>query len=80
MREYVKVVTTEGAHLIHQSMKSMEEQLPADLFLRIHKSYIVAISRIRSVEGREALVGKQRLPISRQLKKEVLEKITRSGR
>ncbi|HEY8970496.1 MAG TPA: LytTR family DNA-binding domain-containing protein [Puia sp.] len=80
MREYVKVVTMEGAHLIHQSMKSMEEQLPADLFLRIHKSYIVAISRIRSVEGREALVGKQRLPISRQLKKEVLEKITRSGR
>jgi DNA-binding LytR/AlgR family response regulator len=80
MREYVKVVTTEGTHLIHQSMKSMEEQLPADLFLRIHKSYIVAISRIRSVEGREALIGKQRLPISRQLKKEVLEKITRSGR
>jgi len=80
MREYVKVVTTEGTHLIHQSMKSMEEQLPADLFLRIHKSYIAAISRIQSVEGREALVGKHRLPISRQLKKEVLEKITRSGR
>ena len=80
MREYVKVVTTEGAHLIHQSMKSMEEQLPADLFLRIHKSYIVATSRIQSMEGREVLVGKQRLPVSRQLKKEVLEKITRSGR
>jgi len=80
MREYVKVVTTEGAHLIHQSMKSMEEQLPPDLFLRIHKSYIVAISRIQSMEGREVLVGKQRLPVSRQLKKEVLEKITRSGR
>jgi DNA-binding LytR/AlgR family response regulator len=61
-------------------MKSMEEQLPADLFLRIHKSYIVATSRIQSMEGREVLVGKQRLPVSRQLKKEVLEKITRSGR
>jgi DNA-binding LytR/AlgR family response regulator len=79
MREYVRVVTARGTHLIHQSMKSIEEQLPPASFLRIHKSYIVAIDKVSSIEGGEAVIAKQRLPISRQLKKEVLEKITRRG-
>jgi len=79
MREYVKVVTAQGVHLIHMSMKGIEEQLPQARFLRIHKSYIVAIDKVSSIEGGEAIIAKQRLPISRQLKKEVLEKITRRG-
>jgi DNA-binding LytR/AlgR family response regulator len=80
MREYVKVVTAAGAHLIHQSMKSMEEQLPAGRFIRIHKSYIVAIGRVQSLEGNLVLIGDRRLPVSRLLKKEVLDKITRRDR
>ena len=77
MREYIKIVTREGTHLVHQSMKSIEEQLPSAAFLRIHKSYIVAIGKVSSIEGGKVLIAKQSLPISRLLKKEVLEKITR---
>ncbi|HMH20809.1 MAG TPA: LytTR family DNA-binding domain-containing protein [Puia sp.] len=77
LREYVKIVTATKTWLVHQSMKSLEEKLPAALFVRIHKSYIVAIRKISSIEGGTVLIGKVSLPISRRDKSEVLDKITK---
>ncbi len=78
LREYVKIVTTTQNYIIHQTMKGLEEKLPDTLFVRIHKSYIVAIRKISAIEGNSIILGKDRLPISRQDKNAVLDKITKN--
>ncbi len=63
MREYVAFHLSEGRLLSLLSLKHLEEVLPADRFIRIHKSYIVAIRHIEVVEEEHLYVGGQRLPI-----------------
>jgi DNA-binding LytR/AlgR family response regulator len=53
----------------------VEDYLPADQFVKVHKSFIVALDKIDSIEGNELLLGPHHIPISRNLKEEVMEKI-----
>ena len=46
MGDYVKVHTSQKFHVVHATLKSIEEKLPASKFLRVHRSYIVAINKI----------------------------------
>lgn len=78
VREYIKIVTRSKKYLVHQSMKSVEEKLPSDNFIRIHKSYIAAINKIHSIEGNMIVIGEHTLPISRQLKEEIIDRITKN--
>ncbi len=63
MREYVAFHTASGRILSLNSLKSLEDALPADRFIRIHKSYIVAIDKIATMEGNTLHVGKEKLPV-----------------
>ncbi|GEO07735.1 LytR/AlgR family response regulator transcription factor [Segetibacter aerophilus] len=78
LREYIKIVTRTKKYLVHQSMKSVEEKLPSHNFIRIHKSYIAAINKIHSIEGNMIVIGEHMLPISRQLKEEIIDRITKN--
>lgn len=51
MKDYLKIHTTAGTIITHFTMKAMEEQLPASKFLRVHKSYIIALSAIKAIDG-----------------------------
>ena len=53
----------------------MEDYLPADKFIKTHKSYIVSAARIESIEGNDIRIGLHHVPISRNLKDEVMEKL-----
>jgi DNA-binding LytR/AlgR family response regulator len=46
-----------------------------DRFLKVHKSFLVSVNKIKAVEGNEILMGNARIPISRNLKDEVMQKI-----
>ncbi|MVM40796.1 response regulator [Spirosoma sp. HMF3257] len=50
LKDYVSIYTTTERILTLQTMKSLEEKLPANQFARVHKSYIVALNRIESIE------------------------------
>ena len=78
LREYVRIVTTTKRHVVHTSMKGLEQKLPAGQFVRIHKSYIISIPKITAIEGSTVTIGGRRLPISRQDRNEVLGKITKN--
>jgi DNA-binding LytR/AlgR family response regulator len=54
-------------------MRSLEEPLPAGKFLRIHKSYIVAIGKIRSLAGNEVTIGQTRIPVSKNYKDDLMK-------
>lgn len=64
-RDYMKIITVGGQHLVHQTMKKLEELLPADRFIRTHKSYIVSLRQIRIVKADTlVLMNKAEVPVS----------------
>lgn len=75
LQNYVAVHTINKKHITYLTFKSVEESLPQHIFLKVHKSYLVALSKIESIEGNEILIGLHRVPISRTMKEEVMHKI-----
>jgi DNA-binding LytR/AlgR family response regulator len=59
-------------------MKSIEETLPSTQFIRIHKSYIASIKAIGAIEGNQLIIAGKKLPISRDKKSEILEKLVKN--
>ncbi|MFA6059379.1 MAG: LytTR family DNA-binding domain-containing protein [Taibaiella sp.] len=51
MKDYLKIHTTTNSIVTHHTMKAMEEQLPSSKFMRVHKSYIIALNAIKSIQG-----------------------------
>lgn len=72
---YVLIHTIFKKHIAYITIKIVEESLPSDDFIKVHKSYIVSIPKIKSIEASEIIIDKYRIPISRSLKDEVMEKI-----
>lgn len=75
MREYVAYYTPDGRILSLGALKSLEKELPEDQFIRIHKSYIVPIHKIKTLEGNLLHIGTEKLPIGAMYKDAVLEKV-----
>ena len=75
LQNYVAIHTHDKKYITYLTFKSIEESLPAELFLKVHKSYLVAVQRISSIEGNEIIVGTHHIPISRNLKDEVMDKL-----
>lgn len=73
MENYVVLHTATARFVCYLTFKGMEEQLPADRFLKVHKSYIVSRSKVQRVEAASLMVGSKEIPISRALKEEVLQ-------
>ncbi len=75
MREYVAYHTPNGRLLALQSLKSLEQELPPDRFIRIHKSYIVPIHKIDALEGNMLLLGKVKLPVGASYREELMKRV-----
>jgi len=75
LQNYVTIHTSDKKYITYLTFKSVEEYLPADRFIKTHKSYIVAASKINSIEGNEIRIGNHYIPISRNEKEEVMEKL-----
>ncbi|MBD2704603.1 response regulator transcription factor [Spirosoma sp. BT702] len=72
LRDYVRIITTTSKPLIvKQSISTLEAMLPTNQFVRIHRSFITAISYIKSYTPRHVEVGSQELPIGRLYQKDV---------
>ena len=70
------VIHSGGRKLItYITLTSLENQLPKDRFLKVHKSYIVSVPHIQAIEGQEIIIGTARIPISRTLKDDVIQQI-----
>lgn len=75
MKEYIKVVTSDKTYITHKSLTSLSEELPAERFLRIHKSYVIALNKVKSIEGNRIQIQSYTIPIGRNYSKEVKNKI-----
>lgn len=72
LKDYVRIVTTTGKPLlVKQSISSLEEMLPETDFVRIHRSFIVAVDKINAYTPTHVEMGSQELPIGRLYQKDV---------
>ena len=75
LQNYVSIQTTSQKFITYLTFKSVEEYLPSDRFIKTHKSYIIAAEKVDSIEGNNIRVGNHDIPISRNMKEEVMEKL-----
>jgi len=75
LQNYVIIHTKEKKFITYLTFKSVEDYLPADKFMKVHKSYIVSAQKVDSIEGSDIRIGQHHIPISRNLKDEVMEKL-----
>jgi DNA-binding LytR/AlgR family response regulator len=74
LKDYVRVKTEDGKEIISlQKISYMEKKLPADCFLRVHKSYIVSVGKIAAYSNSSIEVGGAEIPIGRSFKSEVVK-------
>ncbi len=65
--DYIYIHSTDKRYMTLFSMKQVEQQVEGHHFLRIHRSYIINTHHVKLIEGRELVIGKVKLPISRDL-------------
>jgi DNA-binding LytR/AlgR family response regulator len=75
--DYVKIYTTDRMIVSYQSLKNIEALLPPRQFPRIHKSFIIALSRIDMIEGNQVRIRDRTIPVGTNYKSE-FDKLIRS--
>jgi two-component system, LytTR family, response regulator LytT len=68
LADYVKVHTPEKRIITLQTMKNLEDKLPPDRFIRVHRSFIVALDKISSISGNMIMIMKEEVPIGKNFR------------
>lgn len=77
MENYLIIQTLQKKIVTHSTLKGFYAQLPKAGFLQVHKSFIVAVDKINAIDGNMLNIAQHQVPISRQLKEQVLAIIKR---
>ena len=78
LKEYVRIFTPAGNQVVYQTMQTLEERLPKEIFFRIHRSYIVGLRHIQAIESNNVLVNGIQLPVSRYSKDEFINRVAKN--
>ena len=80
MKDYIRVVrANEKPILVKQSITSIEDSLPAHLFIRIHRSYIISIQKITAFTNHDVEIGGKEIPIGRLYSHQLEKLVTNKG-
>ncbi|MCV9387087.1 LytR/AlgR family response regulator transcription factor [Reichenbachiella ulvae] len=71
LKDYIRIKTYDQNLINHNNLVSVADLLPPDDFIRIHRSYIIAIKKVKVIDGNQVEVGDKLLPIGRNYQKEV---------
>jgi DNA-binding LytR/AlgR family response regulator len=77
MLNYVMLHTSSKKLMVYNTIKSLEEQLPSKIFIKVHKSYIVNRNKITSIEGNILDIGNEKITISQNLRDKVIGEIVK---
>ncbi len=77
MENYVTIYLENKKLVTHSTIKALVEKLPSGQFIQTHKSYVVAINKIGTIEGNTMHIQKHQVPISKYLREAVLSQIVR---
>ncbi|MFD0796360.1 LytR/AlgR family response regulator transcription factor [Maribacter chungangensis] len=75
LKDYIRIITPTSKYIIHSTLSSFTDDLPSNRFLRIHRSYTIAIDKVSVVEGNSVEVGGLRYTIGRSYLNEAKSRI-----
>ncbi len=75
LKDYIRVTTKTGSVISYQTLAAITEKLPADRFIRIHCSFTVGMDKVKSSEGNCVEIDGKLIPMSRDLRQEILKKM-----
>lgn len=75
MDNYTQIITRNKKVVVNMFLKEFYEKVPQDKFLRIHRSYIVALDKIDKIENRFVFIGDKNIPVSKAYKSQLLERL-----
>jgi DNA-binding LytR/AlgR family response regulator len=79
MLNYINIVTKTVKFTVYSSLKNAETILPKEIFVRVHKSYIVAVTKINTIDAKHIRVNEHELPLSRGSRQNVIEAANKLG-
>ena len=75
LQNYAVIHLHDRKLITYITLTSLENQLPKDEFLKVHKSFLISVPHVKAIEGDEIIIDDNRIPISRTLKDQVLQQI-----
>lgn len=77
MKDYVKIYleTARKPVITKSTLKAIEEKLPSDAFMRVHKSFIVNLEKIQSIRNQMLQIGEHEIPVSESNREELLQRL-----
>ena len=73
--DYIQVKTEDKNYTVHSTLKKIEDKLPDNLFLKIHRSYIINVDKIIDIEDNSVLIKKDVIPVSRSNRPELMKRL-----
>lgn len=73
--DYALFKTTDKSHIVHATLKKLEEKLPTDIFFKVHRSYIVNMSKIIDIEDNSILIQEKVIPVSRSQREGLMNRL-----
>ena len=74
-RNYCRIFSQDREYLLVMTLKDIDEKLPQNHFLRIHRSYIINLSQIDEVAGTHVVISKKAIPMSKAMRAELLKRL-----
>ena len=75
LKDYIKVVTELGNFVVHKTLTSITEELISTMFMRIHRSFTISISKVIAIDGNRVELPGKNIPIGRNYVKKTKERI-----
>jgi two-component system, LytTR family, response regulator LytT len=73
--DYIHIKTEAKNYIVHSTLKKIEDKLPKDLFLKVHRSFIINTKKIIDIEDNSVLIGKDVIPVSRSNRPELMKRL-----
>lgn len=74
-RNYCRIFAIGKEYLLVMTLKEMDEKLPPQHFLRVHRSFIVNVAQIEEIAATHLVIGKKAIPVSAELRKQLLQRV-----
>jgi len=73
--DYIGIKTEKKNYIVHSTLKKIEEKLPDNLFLKVHRSYIINVNKIIDIQDNTVLIEKDVIPVSRSNRPELMKRL-----
>ena len=73
--DYIQIKTDSKNYTVHSTLKKIEDKLPNDLFLKVHRSFVINTTKIIDIEDNSVLIEKDVVPVSRSNRPELMKRL-----